>query len=257
MQYTALFLLCSIIVFYLDIIDLFLDNVPSTSRDNNSYKTFLSLFDDEEEDECENGAMHQAIVNSLKDCLPEESASVILSKYISDNFNEKNEHPVTVTVNRQSVYKSTLRAIQRDTFSFVKPMDIHFSGELGVHEGGPRREFLRLLMTEIAQSQLFMRDWFAHDITCFQNKRYELAGKLTAWNILQGGPGLNILSVDLYYLMAGRTYDKCNIIQLIEPTTQHILMSLYTCDSEQQFCSFKEQCSDHIIQSWISCNLHG
>ena len=162
--------------------------------------------------------------------------------------------------NRQAVYKSTLRAFQIDSFSY-KLLSVHFSGEYGVDQGGPGREYLRLLIGEISKTSLFTTDWFAHDISALQSNKYELAGMLTAWSVLQGGPGLNRLSVDLYYLMSGIKYDQQKVIQLAQPNLKVILMTLYNCDSEGNFIKFKEEYSDEVADIGYSAiyiaNLEG
>ena len=58
---------------------------------------------------------------------------------------EPSGEPVYIVVNRRRVLRSALTAISNARFSFLQPIKVEFAGEDAVDEGGPRREFLRLL----------------------------------------------------------------------------------------------------------------
>ena len=42
---------------------------------------------------------------------------------------------------------------------------------------------------------------FSHDLTLLRERRYQLVGKLVAWSIIHGGPGLACLSNRVFCLM--------------------------------------------------------
>ena len=54
----------------------------------------------------------------------------------------------------ESQFSSTQRAIERKRFTFFKPVIVAFAGEEAVDDGGPTREFFRLLMREISESSI-------------------------------------------------------------------------------------------------------
>lgn len=56
---------------------------------------------------------------------------------------------------------------------------------LGVFEGNPNHLF------------------FTYDQIALQQRKYEQAGKLVAWSVVHGGPGLKALDPHLYQLMCG------------------------------------------------------
>src|SRR6266568_1887399 len=65
-----------------------------------------------------------------------------------------------LNVTRSSVWDGALRAFKRSTYSPLKQMIVRFADDDGVAEGavdqgGPLREFLRLLMQEMFNSNLF------------------------------------------------------------------------------------------------------
>jgi len=57
--------------------------------------------------------------------------------------------------------------------------------EMGIFEGHPNRRI------------------FSHNIDLLQRQHYRLAGQLTTWSLVNGGPGLNCLSKYMCSLMMG------------------------------------------------------
>lgn len=62
---------------------------------------------------------------------------------------------------------------------------IEVQSRLGILEGNPKHLF------------------FTYDQTALQQHKYEEAGKLVAWSVAHGGPGLKALDPHLYRLMCG------------------------------------------------------
>lgn len=106
----------------------------------------------------------------------DEAATVILKKFISKTL-ENNEEVVKICILRNAVLSSTIRATQRKSFSFFKPLYVNFSGEDAIDAGGPTREFFRLLMGSVKGMGIFDGNWFVHDVGLLQEGKYELAGK--------------------------------------------------------------------------------
>ncbi|XP_054466152.1 G2/M phase-specific E3 ubiquitin-protein ligase-like [Anoplopoma fimbria] len=86
-------------------------------------------------------------------------------------------------------------------------MCVKFSDDLGMDEeavdlGGPRREFLRLLMEALALSPMFEgRDSklsLALDSTALREDRYFIAGQAIAVSLVHGGPPPGFLAPTLY-----------------------------------------------------------
>lgn len=70
------------------------------------------------------------------------------------------EDSFRLNVNRAAVWDCALRAFNRSSFSPCKRLSIHFTDSVGmmegaVDEGGPRREFLRLLSKALQRSMVF------------------------------------------------------------------------------------------------------
>ena len=190
-------------------------------KPSQEYETYVSLVDDDdwadfydEESDAELKAAIEASLLDVKEPSLKETHSVkqALSSFISATLFKQNEEleasGTNILVSRKSVLNSTLRAIKRNSFSFFKPLSVTFSGEAGVDTGGPKLEYLRLLMVSIKDSGVFQGSWFCHNAELLSSGRYKLSGKLVAWSILQGGPGLNCLAKVGLQLFKGLPFDR-------------------------------------------------
>ena len=71
-----------------------------------------------------------------------------------------NDHTCKFNINRKTVWDSALRGFHRPTFKPQNKMSVKFTDDIGTPEGavdagGPRREFLRLLMQCVRLSHVF------------------------------------------------------------------------------------------------------
>ena len=210
------------------------------------------------EDEGEDSHVLDGLEIAIKNSLVHEKENLcdvtdILKKFTVDTLQKslswEEESQIDVVINRSSVYKSTLRAIQRDTFSFEKPVGVTFAGEEAVDYGGPRREYFRLLMKDVGSSTLFKSQWFTHNLESLNNQEYELAGKLVAWSVLQGGPGPKNLSNNIFMLMCGykAEYNTQELIKLVKDRKlQELLFNIEKCTSIDEFELFKKNHDDSV-----------
>ena len=60
-----------------------------------------------------------------------------------------------IHIRRSRLFSDALRQFSRLSFDVSKMLQVRFVGEEAVDEGGPRRAFFHLLMTEIIKSSLF------------------------------------------------------------------------------------------------------
>lgn len=99
-----------------------------------------------------------------------------------------------VLTSRKNVLSSTLWAIKRNIFLFLKPAHVSFSGEELVVAGGPKRNIFHLLMLSLKHKGILQGTWFSHDLHLVHSKIYEFARKVASWCILQSGSGPKCLS---------------------------------------------------------------
>ncbi|XP_077060959.1 uncharacterized protein LOC143713375 [Siphateles boraxobius] len=134
------------------------------------------------------------------DCSTEE---MLLELGQAINYNQS----CRFNINRKNVLDGAFRALRRKSYDPFKRISVRFSDECGNFEeavdlGGPRREFLTLLMEAIEKSALLAgpdgRKNLALDSVAFREDRYYLAGKAIAVSMVHGGPSPGFFSSTLY-----------------------------------------------------------
>ena len=134
-----------------------------TSSIFSKYSNYISIIDvDSDSHDGNDSDFQEAIAASLEEksnnTNTEESVESIVENFIHKNLQQscswEDEVP-SIIVNRNNIFKSTIYSINRKTFSFLKSVSVTFAGEEGVDTGGPKREYLRLLMQEVAALSIF------------------------------------------------------------------------------------------------------
>lgn len=190
-------------------------------------ESFIEIFDSEDE------ALQLAVEASLNEQTPIKESilplSDVLQKFRDDTI--KNFHTTTsFIIMRRKVLESSFMAMRRNTFKPMANLYIKFSGEMGEDYGGPRREYFRLVMRELQQSCLFDGDvgnkLFSHNLEALEANKYFMAGQILAMSLLQEGPGLHCLNMDLFKLMTGKVPDHFDVNGLADSDAREILNEL-------------------------------
>ena len=91
--------------------------------------------------------------------------------------------PIAVNVDRTNVWSSALQMLQRPNFSTYDRIRAKFTNYLGQSEekidmGGPRREFLRLLMSHLQSKKIFTGPMMSRQLIMDEDglKAYALHG---------------------------------------------------------------------------------
>ena len=160
---------------------------------------------------------------------------MLIQSFISANLKfQDDEDKQHIIVSRKFVHNSTIRAISREKFTFFKPLAATFSGEEAVDTGGPKQEYLRLLMSDVGKSSVFSGVWLSHDLMLLHNKQYETAGKLIAWSILQGGPGPRCVLPEIFNLVMDDKVDISTLVDAcMDDKLQRILKQLLSCHENE------------------------
>lgn len=104
-----------------------------------------------------------------------------------------------IVVRRRFIWSDTKRALRRPSFNPYIGLDITFIGEDAQDEGGPLREFFRLIWTAVSSdSSIFggpegARS-LAHNMLAFKKGDYGLVGRLISLALVYGGGGPHFLS---------------------------------------------------------------
>ena len=113
-----------------------------------------------------------------------------MSLYITDDPDNRQKIPVR----RKHVWNDTKRALSRLGFQERIGLSVVFIGEPAIDEGGPLREFFRLLMLEIENdSSLFCgaegNKAPMHNLIALQRNDFFNVGKAISLSLSYGGPG--------------------------------------------------------------------
>lgn len=98
-----------------------------------------------------------------------------------------------INIRRQSLLQDATKQFQRQSFDASKVLRVQFLGELAVDTGGPRREFLQLLMVDLLSKSGLFEGYPSstipmHNVLALSTGQYALAGKMIAISMIQGGP---------------------------------------------------------------------
>ncbi|XP_034146272.1 G2/M phase-specific E3 ubiquitin-protein ligase-like isoform X1 [Esox lucius] len=116
-------------------------------------------------------------------------------------------------ISRANVWDGAVRGFKRTTYSETCDMLVKFTDDTGVLEegidtGGPRREFLTLLMKHLKDQPIFDgpegHRFLVYNANAVREDENYLAGKMIAVSVVHGGPGPHFLSEDLVHYLAGQ-----------------------------------------------------
>ncbi|KAM4587352.1 G2/M phase-specific E3 ubiquitin-protein ligase-like [Odontesthes bonariensis] len=119
-------------------------------------------------------------------------------------------------INRGNVWDGAVRGFKRASFDpsneiLVRFTDDEGQAEDGLDNGGPKREFLTLLMNCLRTRRIFDgpedRKFITLDSKAAKDDEYFLAGKMIATSIVHGGPGPRFLAETFYQFLTGTTTD--------------------------------------------------
>ncbi|CAK6975947.1 uncharacterized protein LOC117814439 isoform X4, partial [Scomber scombrus] len=178
-------------------------STPATNYDN-YLSVMAALPDMSSEDE----ELSQAILASLQSERRTTGRSVPASDILQDLATKINyQRKCKFNINRSTVLDGAIRGFKRGTYDPCHSISVRFSDDMGVPEeavdlGGPRREFLRLLMEALPLSPMFEGEGgkmnLAFDSTAMREDRYFIAGRAIAVSFVHGGPPASFLSPTLF-----------------------------------------------------------
>ncbi|XP_056000514.1 G2/M phase-specific E3 ubiquitin-protein ligase-like [Ostrea edulis] len=111
----------------------------------------------------------------------------------------------TINVDRNNILDCK-NSFRREKFKENQPLFVRFSGEKGIDDGGPSREFMRMMIRSIAQSSIFegkeTNQMLSQNLMAEKDGDYETYGKIIAYCLVNGGPAPTFMSEFLYGLLA-------------------------------------------------------
>ncbi|XP_034002246.1 G2/M phase-specific E3 ubiquitin-protein ligase-like isoform X3 [Trematomus bernacchii] len=138
-------------------------------------------------------------------------------------------------------------------------MSVKFSDDLGIDEeavdlGGPRREFLRLLMEALARSPMFEgRDSklnLALHSAALREDRYFIAGQAIAVSLVHGGPPPGFLAPTLYScLVGGHSSIKPDLEDIVDADLYEKVKKVSECSSLNDLLHTTEPLQDFLANA--------
>ena len=104
------------------------------------------------------------------------------------------ENPsLCIAIRRWHVWKDAKLVLSRRNNVYSEGMCVTFVSEAAVHEGGPRREFFRLVLADLATNNALFtggeqRRIARHNLIELQGDSYLIAGRVIALSLMYGGP---------------------------------------------------------------------
>ncbi|PIK43786.1 putative G2/M phase-specific E3 ubiquitin-protein ligase-like [Apostichopus japonicus] len=192
---------------------------PSTSSrtDQHSVMPYMSYVQDcisggDLSSDDEDGALSAAIIESLQT----NRAEVVTGKTLAEILKVlaeaiDSQDSSRFNVSRAKVWECAVRGFKRLTFEPTKRLSVHFTDSMGsmegaVDEGGPRREFLRLLAKALQNSPIFEgsteRRSLSLNASALNQDLYKVAGTMIAVILVHGGPSVSFFSKTTYNVIA-------------------------------------------------------
>ncbi|CAI5668462.1 G2/M phase-specific E3 ubiquitin-protein ligase-like isoform X2 [Oreochromis niloticus] len=225
----------------LEVIDL---DEPGSSSEcvavkNSCYRNYTELFEpivieDEDVAPCK-----------TKDLPPEEpeDTDVQAHEIIADLALAIDHKKVSrFNISRSDVWDGAVRGFRRSTYSDNNDLFIKFNDDAGCFEegldmGGPRREFLTLLMSHLRNRPIFDgppdRRYLVYNSRAAMEDEYFLAGKMIAVSIVNGGPAPHFLSKNLVNRMIGDPSFSATIEDVKDEEIGKVLHQVLEAESDE------------------------
>ncbi|XP_051788430.1 G2/M phase-specific E3 ubiquitin-protein ligase-like [Erpetoichthys calabaricus] len=222
-------------------------NVPGTERP--------FVFEDCNQSDCPKHKLEDVVVSTnlanivisdTEDTLPEYN--VTKSTYYREEVNitlpdviAKLSHHIDhgrvsrFNIARSNVWDGAVRGFKRATYSETCDMLVRFTDDAGVFEdgidtGGPRREFLTLLMNHLKDRPIFDgptgQRYLVYNANALREDEYFLAGKMIAVSVVHGGSGPHFLSEDLVLYLAGQPSFNATVNDVTEEEIKKALQEV-------------------------------
>ncbi|XP_077057394.1 uncharacterized protein LOC143710316 [Siphateles boraxobius] len=148
-----------------------------------------------------------------------------------------------INVFRENILQCSLQAVKRRRFNPQAKLDVVFvdageNGEGAIDEGGPTREYLRLLMRAIHQSNVFQgheKDRsLALDTQALENRLYASVGKMIAMCVVHGGVGPHFFSERLFQQICGMPTSSASVDEVGDHTLREQLIKIQEATTVQE-----------------------
>ena len=160
-----------------------------------------------------------------------------------------------ITVRRKHLLQDTLSTLRRIPWDKSKHLKVIFIGELGVDDWGPKREYFRLLLQEIAHSNMYFRGPIekrlpAHNVLAIQDNVYFHIGQIIAMSLVHGGPCIKWLApAAINYILGCEQTPQVDDVPDADIASKLTEVRTHACMLVEPYCM-------HDIQSIVLFTLY-
>ncbi|XP_052694514.1 G2/M phase-specific E3 ubiquitin-protein ligase-like [Crassostrea angulata] len=139
--------------------------------------------------------------------VPSDSGTptVIFKRDATDNVLPQS-NTFHLSIDLKNVAFSKYQGFCTEKFMAEHPLFVRFAGEKGIDDGGPSREFMRIIIQAVSESSIFegesRRKMLLQNLLAEENGDYETYGKIIAYCLVHGGPAPTFMSEFLFGLLA-------------------------------------------------------
>lgn len=124
-----------------------------------------------------------------------EEMEAILKDHIQKSIVQVEDpaESLCIAVTRRNLWKDAKLVLSRTNNVYSKGVRVRFISESAVDEGGPKREFFRLVLADIASNNALFdggsqRRVVRHNLIELQKNSYLIVGRIIALSLMYGGP---------------------------------------------------------------------
>ncbi|XP_049416169.1 G2/M phase-specific E3 ubiquitin-protein ligase-like isoform X3 [Epinephelus fuscoguttatus] len=223
----------------------------------NDYGTYVNLINETTDDE-DDDDLYAIIASVEEKTQPKERVPIseILGE-LGDQID--NTQVCKFNINLSAVLDGALRGFRRLSYDPKKKTFIKFSDDRGTTEeavdlGGPRREFLRLLIKALADSDMFSGPEgnlnLALSASAVRDDRYFIAGRAIAVSLVHGGPPPCFLSRTLFTCLTEGPDACCPVLEDITDIDLYSkLKKISEAKTLKELQQFAEPLTDYLANA--------
>ena len=116
-----------------------------------------------------------------------------MKQHIQDTTIEMDDPGLCIAVRRRHLWKDSKLVLSRHNNDYTMGMRVTFVSEAAVDEGGPRREYFRLVLAELANNNSLFdgdshRHVLQHNLIELEGNSFLIAERIIALSLVYGGP---------------------------------------------------------------------
>lgn len=127
------------------------------------------------------------------------NAGKLLLEHRKNLLSEDKDYVRTISVRRKHILDDALFALKRVSWKPSQHFRVIFIGEPGIDDGGPTREFFRLIIDEMSKKEMLFEGPPTtrvprHNTMAMEERAFFYMGQLIALSILNNGPCVHWLA---------------------------------------------------------------